>query len=296
MHHPSLSIYDEQLLEYINADFEIKLLDDHCNFSEGPVWNKNGFYLFSDIPENIIYKITETGTKEIYLKQSGCNLSDTSLLSEQPGSNGLAYDAEGNLLICQHGNGAVAKYDGKKLKTYIASYNNIRFNSPNDIIVARDGTIFFSDPPYGLKKQKLNEEFAQPRAAIYCYSHGELKILSDLFQYPNGVCLSPNEKSLYCCSTKENEKNVLEYDTETLQLKGVVARENSYGIKCDRYNNLYLSTDEGILILNPDGKRLGLISFPTVPANHCWGGEEGNDLLITARHNIFLIKNLHKWD
>jgi gluconolactonase len=293
---PALTIYDDQLLEFINIDFEIQTLDNQCNFSEGPIWNKEGFYLFSDIPENVIYKISESINKEIYLQQSGCSLSDTSMLSEQRGSNGLTYNVEGNLLICQHGDGAVAKYDGGKIKTLISSYNNKRFNSPNDIIVAKDGTIFFSDPPYGLKEQQLNEEFAQPIAAIYCYRNGELNMLSDQYQYPNGVCLSQDEKSLYCCSTKENEKYVLEYDTESLKLKGVVARENSDGIKCDRYNNLYLSTGEGILILNKNGKRLGLISFDTMPANHCWGGASGNDLLITARENIYLIKDLQKRD
>jgi gluconolactonase len=296
MQNSALTIYDDQLLEFINTDFEIKLLDNQCNFSEGPVWNKEGFYLFSDIPENVIYKIDETGSKEIYLQQSGCSFADTSMLSDQPGSNGLAYDAEGSLLICQHGNGAVARYDGSKIETIISSYNNKRFNSPNDIIVSKDGTIFFSDPAYGLNNQQLNEEFAQPVAAIYCYRNGEINILSDQYQYPNGVCLSPNEKSLYCCSTKEVEKYVLEYDTQSLQLKGVVARENSDGIKCDRYNNLYLSTGEGILILGCNGKRLGLISFDTIPANHCWGGASGNDLLITARENIYLVKDLQKRD
>jgi gluconolactonase len=294
MQNPALTIFDDQLLECIKTDFEIKVLDDQCNFSEGPVWNREGYYLFSDIPENLIYKISESVSKQIYLSPSGCNLADTSLLSEQTGSNGLAYDQHNNLLICQHGNGAVAKYDGTNMESLISDYNNKRFNSPNDIIVAKDGTVFLSDPPYGLKNQQLNEESAQPIAAFYYYRNGELKILCDQYQYPNGVCLSPDEKSLYCCSTKENEKFVLEYDTETLQLKGVVARENSDGIKCDKNNNLYLSTGDGILILNAEGKRLGLISLDTIPANHCWGGSSGNDLLVTARNNIFLIKNLQQ--
>lgn len=294
MQHPALTIFDDQLMEFINADFEIKLLDNQCNFSEGPVWNNNGFYLFSDIPENIIYKISESGGKEIYLEESGCNFSDRSLLSEQPGSNGLAYNEDGNLLICQHGNGAVSKYNSSKIETLISSYNDKRFNSPNDIIITKNGAIFFSDPPYGLKDQQLNEEFAQPLAAIYCYRNGDLKILSEQYKFPNGVCLSPDESSLYCCSTKEDEKYVLEYDTESLELKGVVARENSDGIKCDRYNNFYLSTGEGLLILDKNGKRLGLISFDTIPSNHCWGGASGNDLLITGRENIYIIKDLQK--
>jgi gluconolactonase len=118
--------------------------------------------------------------------------------------------------------------------------------------------------------------------------------MEDQLHYPNGVCLSPDQRMLYCCSNKPQEKTVLLYDADTLRFIKVAAIENGDGIKCDPYGNLYLCSNEGLLILDHQGKRLGKIELATVPANACWGGPEGADLLITARQNIFLIRGLLK--
>jgi gluconolactonase len=292
--HPSVTVYDDRLHQFINAEFEIGVLDSTCRFSEGPVWNKEGFYLFSDIPQNVIYKIEEGKGKQIYLEQSGCGPGNMRALSEQIGSNGLAYDSTGNLLICQHGNGAVALYNGTFSKPHIASYNGRPFNSPNDVVVQRSGAVFFSDPPYGLKDQRLDAAKYQAVAAVYKWQEGQVQIVTDRYQYPNGVCLSPDERSLYTCSNKPFEAFVLEWDAETLQAKRQVAAENGDGMKCDRFGNLYLCNKDGLLILDGNGKRLGLIALKTVPANCCWGGNEGRDLLVTARQHIFLIPGLQK--
>ncbi len=292
--HPSLQIFDDAIRETIHTDFEIKTLDAGCLFTEGPVWNKNGFYLFSDIPQNVIYKIEEGKDKEIYLEKSGYAAGNMRPLADQIGSNGLAYDANGNLLICQHGNGAVALFDGTFSKPHIASFKGKPFNSPNDIVVLPDGTVFFSDPPYGLQNQKLNPEWGQSRAAVYCWRGGDLKIVTDQYKYPNGVCLSPDGRSLFTCSNKPDEAMLLEWDVETLQLKRQVAAETGDGVKCDRAGNFYLCNREGILILDKTGTRLGLITLAAIPANCCWGGPGGNELLITARQNIFLISGLQR--
>lgn len=292
--HPSLTIYKNELTDIINAAFEIEVLDDSCAFSEGPVWNGEGYYLFSDIPLNAIYKIAPDQPKQKYLVPSGCTLFDTSFLSEQIGSNGLTYNQNGELLICQHGNGAIGRFDGKELQPFIATYEGKRFNSPNDLITHTDGTVFFTDPPYGLKEQKLVPEVFQPVAGLYAWRNGELTLMEDDLNYPNGVCLSPNQNVLYCCSNKPHEKMVLAYDTRTLKFLKVAAQENSDGIKCDPLGNMYLCSKEGILILDPEGNRLGKIELPSIPANACWGGLEGTDLFITARNNIFLLRGLSK--
>ncbi len=292
--HPSLSIYKTALTNYINTGFEIELLDDTCAFSEGPVWNKEGYFLFSDIPLNAIYKIAVDQPKQKSIASSGCTALDTSFLSEQIGSNGLAYNGEGRLLVCQHGNGAIAQFAGKELQPLITTYKGRRFNSPNDIIVHPNGTVFFTDPPYGLKDQKLVPESFQPVAGLYAWRNGELTLMEDDLNYPNGVCLSPDHSLLYCCSNKPQEKTVLCYDAVTLKFIKVAAIENGDGIKCDPYGNLYLCSKEGILILSAEGERLGKIEFSTVPANACWGGVDGTDMLVTARHNIFLIRGLLK--
>src|SRR5215213_2481508 len=190
--HPSLIVYKNEIDNYIFKHFEIQTLDNHCLFTEGPVWNPEGYYLFSDIPANCIYKIIPGKKKEVYLPDSGTsNPKDPDLKEDQVGSNALAYDADNNLLICQHGSHQIAKYDGKTLKPLISSYQNKPFNSPNDFILHNDGRLYFSDPPYGLKDGKLNAGKFQPIAGVYCRDDKKLKLVCDKYQYPNGVCLSP---------------------------------------------------------------------------------------------------------
>ena len=291
---PALTLYSDAALHFINPDFCIEKLDGRCQFSEGPVWSPKGFYLFSDIPANTVYKIVPGEKKEVYIAGSGGQLRDSSKLSDQIGSNGLAYNATGDLYLCQHGSGAVAKYCDSELKSLLDGFEGRPFNSPNDIVVHGDGTLYFSDPPYGLKDQQLNSEIGQDRAAFYSYKNGKLIPFCTEFRYPNGLCLSPDETSLYLGSSKPFERFVLEYDAATLERKGLVAEENCDGIKCDRVGNLYLCTKEGIVILTTAGERLAMIELETVPANCCWGGAEGTDLFITARQHLFLIRNLHK--
>ena len=288
-----LTIYQEELKNYIHTDFRIEILASSCAFSEGPVWNKDGFYLFSDIPANVINKIIPGQQKEIYLQNSGCSNVAKAEHPGMLGSNGLAYDEQGNLLICQHGDSAIARYDGKSLVPLITSYQNKKFNSPNDIAF-KDRTIFFSDPPYGIKDQKLNPETHQPLAGFYKWHNGEITLFCDKYQYPNGLCISPDGEFLYTCSNKPFEAFVLEFYIKDLSQRRVVCKENSDGIKCDGSGNFYLCNKEGILIIDNKGKRMGLISLPTVPANCCWGGSSLKDLFICARENIFLIRGLQK--
>lgn len=293
--HPSLTIYDPSVTDCIEVDFEIQTLSDDCVFTEGPVWNREGFYLFSDIPANCIYRITADGGKDIFLHGSGTrNPNDPDLKPDQAGSNALAYDRDGGLLICRHGSHDIARYADEKPKPFVSLYRGKPLNSPNDLVLHSDGRLFFSDPPYGLKEGKLNAAKFQPCAGVYCFQDGNMELICDRYQYPNGVCLSPDEKRLYICSNKPFESFISVYDTDRLKFMNVLAEENSDGIKCDRKGNVYLCNKSGIILLDPRGKRIALIQLPTIPANICWGGEEGNDLFITARENVFLIKGLQK--
>lgn len=295
--HSSLKVYHNSVFDFIHQNFEIRTLANDCLFTEGPVWNEEGFYLYSDIPTNCIYKISEGSKKEVYLKNSGTDNPedpDLDLERKQFGSNALAYDVGGNLLICQHGGHGIAKYDGKAIKPFIHSYHNKPFNSPNDFILHDDGRIYFSDPPYGLKEGKLNPVKFQPIAGVYCWKENQLELICDKYQYPNGVCLSNDRKTLYICSNKPFEKFVCTYNTSDNQFINVFAEENSDGIEVDRNDNVYLCSKEGIILLNQKGERLAVIELPTIPANICWGGNGKNDLFITARENIFLIKGLQK--
>ena len=292
---PSLTLYNNQIFNFIHKDFQIETLASDCLFTEGPVWNPKGFYLFSDIPANCIYKIEDGKEKEIYLRNSGTNNpSDPDLKPDQAGSNALAYNIHGELLICQHGDHAISKYDGNGFKPFVSLYNGRPFNSPNDLVLHSNGSLYFSDPPYGLRDGILNPRRFQPYAGIYCCRYGELSMINDRYLYPNGVCLSPDEAILYICSNKPFEAFISTYDTATNHFIGVFAKENSDGIKCDRNGNVYLCNKDGIIILNRKGERLASIQLPTTPANICWGGKDLNDLFICARENVFLIKGLFK--
>jgi gluconolactonase len=293
MMHPSLHIFNEAAHQFLNADFEIETLLNDCEFTEGPVWKEEGYYLFSDISANVVYKLVPGAQKEVFIQGSGTEtLLDPDLNPDQIGSNGLAYDNEGSLLLCRHGGHMVSRWDGAALHPLITTYKDRPFNSPNDIIVDNKGRVFFSDPPYGLKEGALNAEKYQPLAGVYCYENGEITLVCDKYQYPNGVCITPDGQQLYICSNKSFEKFISIYDVETLQFQKILAEENSDGIKCDSQGNVFLSNKDGLLILNSEGQRMALIQLPTIPANHCFGGPAKKDLFITARQNVFRIRNL----
>ncbi|MFN2456627.1 MAG: SMP-30/gluconolactonase/LRE family protein [Chitinophagaceae bacterium] len=294
MVHPALVVYTSDLRNYYNTDFEIKKLDNSCSFSEGPVWHPNGFYLFSDIPENVIYQLTPGEEKKVFLKNSGCTHQDVARLSKQIGSNGLALNEKGELLICQHGNHCVAILKERKIEPLISEYKSRPFNSPNDLVIHDDGSVFFSDPPYGLMDQKLIPDKYQSVAGVYCWREGGVQLFCDQYQYPNGVCLSPDKKILYTCSNKDFEPFMLQFNADTLQLISRVCKENGDGIKCDRFGNILLCNKEGVVIVNKVGKRLALLKLETIPANVCWGGSSKSDLFVTARENIFMMKDFLK--
>src|SRR5215213_1254751 len=138
-----LTVYNNSVFDFIHKDFKIELLADDCLFTEGPGWNKEGFYLFSDIQSNVIYKIVPGKKKEIFLQNSGTdNPSDPDLKPDQIGSNALAYDQQNELIICQHGSHRIARYDGKNIHSLIDKYKDRLFNSPNDIVIHSDGRIY----------------------------------------------------------------------------------------------------------------------------------------------------------
>lgn len=291
--HPSLTIYREEVKEYIRTDFEVETLADDCRFTEGPVWNPEGYYLFSDITANTAYRVIPGQQKEAYIANSGTdNREDPDLKDDMTGSNALAYDLKGDLLICRHGSHHVGILRDGIVQPFIGDYNGKPFNSPNDMVVHPSGKIFFSDPPYGLRDGKLNPEKFQPIAGVYAWDAGSAELICDRYQYPNGVCLSPTADKLYICSNKPFENFICEYDAHSHNFLRILCKENSDGIKCDPRGNLYLCNKNGIIILNSEGERLALITLSTVPANICWGGVESKDLFVTARENVFLIKNV----
>jgi gluconolactonase len=288
-----LTIYDGDIFSGLEAE----KIASGFQFTEGPVWHPDGFLLFSDIPANKIYQLIPGKAATVYLDPSGFTGTDTSLLSDQPGSNGLAFDNEKQLIICQHGNHAIACLDkSNKINTLTDSYKGKPYNSPNDLVISANGSIYFSDPPYGLKEQILHPSVFQPHGGLYRYYKGEVNLLSTNLRYPNGVCFSPGEQFLYNGSNHPDEPVIWRFSLSKdggIRNQSVLIEQNADGIKTDEEGRLFLATDDGVLIVSVSGEKLALIPLPETPANMAWGGQNNKELYVTARSSVYRIKNFN---
>jgi sugar lactone lactonase YvrE len=265
----------------IIGENKVEKLVDGFQFTEGPVW-KDGYLLFSDIPADTIYKYEEDA--EPYLKPSGH-------------SNGLTLDKQGRLLLCEHDR-RLTRLEKDGSKTILAEYyEGKRLNSPNDLVVKTDGSIYFTDPPYGLPNRIEGKEL--DFCGVYRLDpDGTLTLLDDSIELPNGLAFSPNEKTLYVADT--SNAYVYAYDvTSGLENKRVFAKlgeagrtGSADGMKVDMDGNVFCTGPGGIHVLNPEGTRIGVIECPEIPANIAWGGDDYKTLYITARTGLYRLKVL----
>jgi gluconolactonase len=276
-------------------------LAEGFTFTEGPVWVRNGGYLlFSDPNDNRIYRYTSGGKLSVFRKQSGYAGADIAEYG-QPGSNGLALDAQGRLTINEHGNRRVTRIEKNGRLTVLAgSYQDKRLNSPNDLVYRSDGTLFFSDPPFGLPKFFDDPRKELPYSGVYALKNGMLHLITDELSGPNGIAFSPDEKYLYVGNWDEKKKIVMRYELNT---DGSVARREVFfdmtpaagadaidGIKVDQQGNLYVSGPGGLWILAPDGTHLGTFKAPRHPHNMAWGDEDGRTLYMTAGSALYRMR------
>lgn len=272
-------------------------LAEGFEFTEGPVWVKKGYLLFSDPNANAIYKYTGDGKLSVFKKDSGYSGKDIAEYF-QPGSNGLTLDRAGRLTINQHGNRRVVRLEKDGRLTVLADrYEGRRLNSPNDLVYRSDGTLFFTDPPFGLPKFHDDPRKELPYSGVFSLYKGKLKPVSKDLKGPNGIALSPDEKVLYVGNWDPEKKVVMRYsvDSEGNLSDGRVFFDMTHapgedaidGIKVDQQGNLYVSGPGGIWILSPEGKHLGTIIAPKHPHNLAWGGEDGKTLYMTARDTLY---------
>ncbi|MCB1276102.1 SMP-30/gluconolactonase/LRE family protein [Prosthecobacter sp.] len=300
--HGSIERLDSALDALIAPDAKIEVLASGFNWSEGPVWRDGGI-VFSDVPENTVFGWKEGDTAaKVVLKPSG-SLSDP----DGQGSNGLAVDANGNLVLCQHGERRIARLEKDGSFTPLAwSYEGKRFNSPNDLVIAKNGTIFFTDPPYGLKGGKpelaIHGVYAVNPAALNVVT----LVVSDV-QWPNGIALSPDQKTLYVAVSDKENTRVMAYDLQgdgtakngrvffnAQSLKTADRKGGCDGMKVDTNGNIYTTGPGGVLIVSKDGKHLGTILTGQATANCAWGGEDRSTLYITADMFLLRVKTLAK--
>jgi gluconolactonase len=299
---------ESPLLDALVApDAVIEKLADGFTWSEGPVWiAEGGHLLFSDVPANIMYRWTEGEGASVFLNPSGYDGPEPSYFRE-PGSNGLVRGPGNTILLADHGNRAVASLDlATKTKTLLVTHHEgKRFNSPNDLVRASNGTVYFTDPPYGL--EGLNDSPHKELAWNGVYRldpDGVVTLIEKGMSYPNGIILSPNERRLYVANSDPQRAVVMAFDLDedgnpsgNRVFADMQAMHNGGlkgmpdGMAIDRDGNLFATGPGGVHIITPDGTRLGRIDTGTAVAN-CTFGEDGRTLFIASDHMLVRIHTL----
>lgn len=296
---------DPAIDQIVGPNIKIFKLADGFKFTEGPIWVQYGSYLlFSDPNSNIIYKYApngnEPGRLEVYRSPSGYSGADIAEYG-QPGSNGLTLDPQGRLTINQHGNHRVVRTEKDGSETVLADkFEGKRLNSPNDLVYRSDGTLYFTDPPFGLPKF-----FDDPRkelafSGVYSIYKGKLQVISKDLAGPNGIAFSPDEKYLYVGNWDEKKKVVMRYEAKPdgtlangqvfFDMTSAPGEDALDGIKIDQAGNLYVSGPGGLWVISAQGKHLGTIVAPKHPHNMAWGDEDGKTLYLCARSGLYRMR------
>lgn len=299
--------WDAALDEIIASNARIEKLAEGFTWAEGPAWVPGGEYLlFTDVPENTMYRWSENDGISIFLRPSGYDGPELETLRE-PGANGLFMVPGQGLLVADSGNRMVALLDLEtKQKTPLATtFRGSRFNSPNDVVRRTDGTIFFTDPPYGLKDGNASPVKELKHNGVYRIdTDGSVHLLDDELTYPNGIELSPDERTLYVANSDPNWPIWMAY---TLNDKGEVLDKRVFadvsdlvgpdapglpdGLAVSVGGHLFATGPGGVLIFSPQGKRLGRIETGTAIAN-CAFGDDGRTLYMTSHNFIARVRVL----
>lgn len=290
--------------ELVSPDVHLEKLGEGFGWAEGPVWNrKERCVLFSDVPNNLVNKWDERKGLSLFLRPSG--YTGKKAVENPQGSNGLVYDAQGRLVLCQHGDRRVARLEGEnKFVALAAKYQGKRLNSPNDVCYHSNGDLYFTDPPYGLTGGEDDPERDLPFCGVYRLDKkNKLTLLAADMTRPNGIGFSPDEKLLYVAQSDPEEPIIRVFDVKA---DGTLAhgrvffdaaplakdKENKGlpdGLKVDDKGNLFATGPGGVLVISARGKHLGTLRTGVATANCAWGGN-GSTLYITAHNYLMRIK------
>jgi gluconolactonase len=252
---------------------ELEQVAEGFTFTEGPVWLPSNELLFTDIPADSIVQAPNA----VFRKPSGK-------------ANGLILDAEGRLIACEHWNRRVTRTEKDGTITVLAdAFEGKKFNSPNDAIVRSDGVIFFTDPPYGLE----DREQEIPVQGVYAIlAEGKVIRVADDFIKPNGIGLSPDEKTLYVADTEGAHIRAFDVADDATLSNGRVFCELKWpdGMTVDATGNVWCTAEGGVEVFSPAGDRLTVVKTPATPANCAFGGEDFRTLYITAVDKVYKIR------
>ena len=294
---------DPRLDHLVPRDAVMEKLADGYAWVEGPAWNRNGGYLlFSDIPNNSVFKWQDGKGVSLFLKPSGYT-GKAPFAGREPGSNGLTFDADGRLVLCEHGNRRIARLEEDGTRTTLADrYKGKRLNSPNDLAFKSNGDLYFTDPPFGLPQAFDDPHKELDFSGVYRLAiNGELTLLTREIRAPNGIAFSPDEKTLYLTDVDPDRPAWRAYDVKE---DGTIANGRVFfdaktwkkpnyggpdGLTVDREGNLFAARPGGINVFAPDGTLLGSIETGIATSNVTWGND-GSVLYITANTAIYRIR------
>lgn len=295
---------DARLDALISPNAKIEVLASGFEWSEGPVWFPDGDYLlFSDIPRNSIYRWSEAEGLSLWMKPSG--YTGVTDYGAEPGSNGLTRDPQGRLVLCEHGDRRVSVLteNGGKL-TLADRFEGKRLNSPNDVVFKSDGSMYFTDPPYGLPNRWDDPLRELDHCGVYRLSPaGELSLLTATMTRPNGLAFSPDERTLYVANSDPDRAVWMAFDVlpdgsidngrvfvDVTPMVGSLPGLPD-GMKIDREGNLFATGPGGVHIYDPSGELLGRIDTGVATANCAWG-DDGSTLFITSDMYVCRIRTL----
>ena len=290
-----LDVKSERLLELVDEDAEVERVATGFTFTEGPIWSSNEDCIyFSDMPADIRRRWSETdGVKEVRNPSNKCN--------------GMVFDAEGNLLVCEHVTSSLIRErpDGTR-ETVASHFRGKELNSPNDVLTKSDGTIFFSDPWYGRmpvfgveRERDLGFQgvYRVPAGAVE--AEPELLVAEDEFEQPNGLCFSPDESLLYINDTPRAQIKVFDVNPDSTLANGrmffdgvgsgVIEEGIPDGMKCDERGNIWVTGPGGIWVIGADGEHLGTIQVPENTGNLTWGHADWRMLYIPSSTSLYRI-------
>jgi gluconolactonase len=296
---------DPALDALLPPDAKVEVVASGFEWSEGPVWDaRNAQLLFSDIPRNTIYAWTADKGITVFMKPSG--YTGVAGYGREPGSNGLTFDKQGRLILCEHGDRRIARLEPGGGKVTLADrYQGKRLNSPNDAVVHSSGDIYFTDPIYGLPQREKDPNRELDFCGVYRWSarDGTVTLLSRELSRPNGIALSPDGKTLYVANSEGTKAIWMAFpvladgnvapgrvfvDATPLKLRG-----GNDGMKVDRDGNLWATGPGGVNVMSPAGKLLGRIEIGEATANVAFG-DDGSTLYITADMYLCRVKTRAK--
>jgi len=287
----AVEVHAPGMLELVAEDAELECIASNCTFTEGPLWTNRdgGSLLFSDMPGDTRRRWTRSGGVEVLAHPSNKG-------------NGLSYDLEGRLLICEHSTSSLIRVEADGSRTVLASHwQGKELNSPNDVVVTSDGSIVFTDPPYGrwpgFGVERDQELYFQ---GVYRVApDGELSLLVDDFQKPNGLCFSPDEKTLWINDTDGGHIRRFSVGSDgSLSGGEVIYQMEGFsletgipdGQKLDAAGNLWVSGPGGVHVVSQSGELLGRILTPENVGNQAWGGDDWKTLFICTSSTVHTLR------